>query len=442
MKTSDYIEQSIANLWKKKLRTFLTTFGVVIGIGALVSMFSFGQGIQKNVTERFRELGLFNYINVFPGSEQGSTEQSEPNKITLLDDELIEQITRMDGVEFAFPEIRFPAMILIKDQENFTLIQALPATVYQSDLMKLCAGTTYSDDEPNSLIISDTMLRSMKIDIPQKAIGEQVEIATLTLDLGLFNPAVIASVLQGQTMPFARQSYTFTIVGVIERGEFGGPTPLRSNVYIPIGASEKMKKLSLTSIWDFFQPTGHKQGYSMVGVRVSSIKYIDPVKKQLEELGLKTFAFIDELQEIKKGFLLMDMFLFAIGMIAITVASLGIINTMVMSILERYREIGIMKAVGASDIDVKKIFLFESATIGFLGGVFGLALGWAVSVLINIVLNCFLGGRGVPYIDYFSFPWWLCLGAIAFSILVSLAAGVYPAIRAAKVDPVVALRHD
>ncbi len=442
MKTSDYIEQSIANLWKKKLRTFLTTFGVVIGIGALVSMFSFGQGIQKNVTERFRELGLFNYINVFSGSEQGSTEQPEPNKITLLDDELIEQITQMEGVESAFPEIRFPAMIRFKDQEDFTLIQALPATVYQSDLIKLCAGTVYDSDEPNSLIISDALLRSLKIEDPHVAIGQQIEVATLIIDIGLFNPAAIASVLQGQTMPFARQSYTFTIVGVIERGEFGGPTPLRSDVYIPIGASEKMKKLSLTSIWDFFQPTGHKQGYSMVGVRVSSIKYIDPVKKQLEELGLKTFAFIDELQELKKVFLLMDMFLFAIGMIAITVASLGIINTMVMSILERYREIGIMKAVGASDRDVKKIFLFESATIGFLGGVFGLALGWAVSVLINSVVNCFLGGRGVPYIDYFSFPWWLCLGAIAFSILVSLAAGVYPALRAARVDPVVALRHD
>lgn len=180
----------------------------------------------------------------------------------------------------------------------------------------------------------------------------------------------------------------------------------------------------------------------MVGVRVSSIKYIDPIKKQLEELGLKTFAFIDELQEIKKGFLLMDMFLFAIGMIAITVACLGIVNTMVMSILERYREIGIIKAIGASDTDVKKIFFFESATIGFLGGVFGLILGWVISLLINSVVNFFLGGKGVPYIDYFSFPWWLCLGAIVFSILVSLAAGVYPAIRAAKVDPVVALRHD
>jgi putative ABC transport system permease protein len=138
----------------------------------------------------------------------------------------------------------------------------------------------------------------------------------------------------------------------------------------------------------------------------------------------------------------MNMFLFAVGMIAITVAALGIINTMVMSILERYKEIGIMKAVGASDGDVKKIFLFESGAIGFLGGVLGLLLGWMVSMLINQIINYFMVKQGAPYMDYFSFRWWVVSGAIVFSILISLAAGVYPTVRAARVDPVVALRHD
>ena len=111
-------------------------------------------------------------------------------------------------------------------------------------------------------------------------------------------------------------------------------------------------------------------------------------------------------------------------------------------ILERYKEIGIMKAVGASDGDVKKIFLFESGAIGFLGGLLGLTLGWLVSMLINQIVNYFLAKQGVPYMDYFSFRWWLTSGAIVFSILISLAAGIYPTMRAARVDPVVALRHD
>jgi putative ABC transport system permease protein len=151
---------------------------------------------------------------------------------------------------------------------------------------------------------------------------------------------------------------------------------------------------------------------------------------------------VAKFDEIKKAFLLMDMFLFAVGMIAITVSALGIINTMIMSVLERYKEIGIMKAVGASDKDVRRVFLFESGMIGLLGGIFGLVLGWMVSILINQIANHFTARQGVPNMDYFSFPLWLCIGAVAFSITVSLIAGVYPTLRAARVDPVVALRHD
>jgi putative ABC transport system permease protein len=101
-----------------------------------------------------------------------------------------------------------------------------------------------------------------------------------------------------------------------------------------------------------------------------------------------------------------------------------------------------MKAVGASDRDVQKIFFFESSSIGFLGGVFGLALGWAVSRIINRVINFFLAKQGLPFFEYFNFPLWLCLGAVAFAVLVSLVSGIYPAYRAARVDPVIALRHD
>lgn len=180
----------------------------------------------------------------------------------------------------------------------------------------------------------------------------------------------------------------------------------------------------------------------MVNVKVSHPKYLEPVRDAVHELGFRSFALIDHLEELKAGFLYMDMVLAIVGMIALGVASLGIVNTMVMSILERYAEIGIMKAVGASDRDVSKIFFFESSMIGLLGGLFGLALGWMVSLLINQVINFFLAKQGVPFIQYFSFPWWLCIGAVAFSVVVSLLAGIYPALRAARVDPVVALRHD
>jgi len=459
MRISDYIEQSFSNLRKKKLRTFLTTFGVVIGIGALVSMFSFGKGVQKNVTDSFKEMGLFNYIAVYSASNRSRIEQAnmDPDdqhdqiqngqvpvsaNSPILDVNFLQEVREMEGVESAFPEIRFPALIKFREKEQFSIIQVMSADVCQSELMKLRAGKSYEGDAENSLIINDSLLRRLDIKDFETVIGEEIEVSTLAIDSAFLNPANMMSIMQGEKLPFSQESYSFTIVGVAERMGMGGFIPVRSDVYMPPGPAEGMKKISLTSIRDFFQPAEKLKGYSAVTIKVASVKYIDPIKEQMEAKGLKTFALIDQLKEIKTAFLFMDMFLAAVAMIGITVASLGIINTMVMSILERYREIGIMKAIGASDKDVKKIFFFESGMIGFLGGIFGLALGWFVSTVINQVANHFLAKQGVPYVNYFSFPLWLCLRAVAFSILVSLAAGLYPAVRAARVDPVVALRHD
>jgi len=282
----------------------------------------------------------------------------------------------------------------------------------------------------------------MKVKEPETAIGQEIELLTLSVDANFLHSPGIVPGMQGDDLPFTQERHELTIVGVSERMGFGGAMPVRNDVFVPPGAAARMKKISLTSIWDFFQSSEQIEGYSALTVKVKSIRDIELVKTQLKARGFRTFALIDQLQEIKTGFLFMDMFLLAMGMIAIVVASLGIINTMVMSILERFKEIGIMKAVGASNKDVKKIFFFEAGVIGFLGGVLGLALGWSVSMLINQIVNHILAKQGVPHIEYFSFPWWLCVGAILFSILVSLAAGIYPTVRATRVDPVVALRHE
>jgi putative ABC transport system permease protein len=465
MRISDYIGQACSNLWKKKLRTFLTTSGVVIGIGALISMFAFGQGIQRNITDQFKKLDLFNYINVFARDSYGRRgPSSDPDERggrraerrrqrarrtedanrpgPRLDAQFLEEAKKIDGVEAAFPEMRFPAQIRLGGREEFTLVQVLSADVCRSGLVKLRSGACYASDEPNELVISDSLLRRLNVKDPESAPGTKIEIATLTMDFSLTNLLRMAFSSGGQGLPFARENYTFTVVGVAERMGFGGPIPVQSDVLIPPGPAAGMRKLSLTSVWDLFTPAGGATSYSMISIKVQSPSYVAPVKAELESRGFRTFALLDQLGQMRIAFLIMDMILIAVGMIGITVASLGIVNTMVMSILERYREIGIMKAVGATDGDVQRIFLFESGVIGLLGGSIGLGLGWAVSMVINEVINTLMARQGAPRMEYFSFPWWLCLGAIAFSILVSLIAGVYPTRRAARVDPVVALRHD
>jgi len=451
MRISDYIEQSFSNLRKKKLRTFLTTFGVVIGIGALVSMFAFGKGMQKKLTDTFNELELFNYISVYTRSGRNAevkpsvdpnTDGENNRPAPVLDEKFLLSLAEVEGVEWALPEIRFPALIRLAGQEEFSLVQVLPADICQAGFVKLRAGEFYTSDNEQSLIISDSLLRRLDVKDPDTAVGRQIEVSTLTIDFGLSNLQNVISFLRGTGLPLSRQNYKFNIAGVTERMGMSGPMPVRSNVFIPHGTSEKMKKISITSISDVFQSVRQSRGYSAVGIKLTSTKYVEPVKKRLEDMGFETFAMLDQLEEIKTGFHFVDMFLFAVGMIGISVAALGIINTMAMSILERYKEIGIMKAVGASNRDVKKIFFFESGVIGFMGGLFGLGLGWLVSNIINLVINSFAAKQGVPQMNYFSFPWWLCIGAIVFSVLISLLAGVYPTLRAAKVDPVVALRHD
>ncbi len=461
MRISDYIGQAGGNLWKKKLRTSLTTSGVVIGVGALVCMFAFGQGIQRNITDQFKKLDLFNYINVFAGGGRGRggdhfdpddqgrhgrragrSVQDVNRPGPQLDAQTLERIREIQGVEAVFPEMRFPAQIRLGGKEMFTLVQVLPANACQSGLIKLRSGACYRSDEPNELIISDELLHRLDGPDPEAAPGTKIEVATLTLDFSLANLLRMAFSAGGQALPFARENYAFALVGVAGRMGSMGPLPVQSDVLIPPGAAAKMRKLSLTSVWDLFAPSGGGASFSSVSVRVQAPQDVEAVKSQIESMGFGTFALMDQLRNMRVGFLIMDMFLIAVGMIGITVASLGIVNTMVMSILERYREIGIMKAVGATDGDVQRIFLFESGAIGLLGGLFGLGLGWVVGLIINAVINTLMVRQGAPRMEYFSFPWWLCLGAIAFSILVSLVAGVYPTRRAARVDPVVALRHD
>ncbi|MBN2206198.1 MAG: ABC transporter permease [Candidatus Aminicenantes bacterium] len=460
MRFRDHMELSLSNLWKVKLRTLLTTAGVVVGIGAFTAMISFGLGMQKNVAEAFRSLDLLNTVIVFPpgggpgarpdgrdpaaGGESGAgRERGEPagQAAAVLDDRALEAIAALPGVETAYPDVSFPALVRLNGREEFRLVQVLPARIAGSKAVRIRTGRPYASDEAAEIIVDGFFLRGVGVKDPASILGARLELVSVSFDPSLLAPAGIVSFLQGGALPLNRETYAFTVVGVSESGAFG-PEGVLKELMIPPGAAGKIKSLPFRSIWDVFRLQEGRAGYSALNVRLSSPADAESVKTRIRDMGFSTFALADQFAQIRRGFLFLDMVLAAIGMIAVFVAALGIINTMIMSILERTREIGIMKAVGAGDGDVRSVFVFEASVIGFLGGLFGYGLGWAVSRAINRVVNYFLARQGVPAIDYFAFPWWLFLGALAFAVAVSLAAGLYPARRAARVDPVQALRHD
>lgn len=450
MKAADFVGLALENIAKRKLRTGLTVLGVAVGIGALVSMISFGRGMQRNVTKTFESLGLFNVLTVSPGGpapRRGDPDAPGPRPDEAagparpLDDEAAAEIAKLPGVETAYPDVNFPALVSLDGRDELRLVQVVPARIVSGPMIKVAWGRAFASDDERAVVVGRDLLRRLGAADPAKAVGRTVEISSVSLDLGRFNPADLGSLLDGRNVPVSRERYAFVIAGVTEEIAFG-PVPLQGDIIMPPGPAREVKRLPFSSVWDLFRIKDGLLGYSALTVRLSSPRSLEAVKTRVREMGFRTFALADQFQEIRRGFLYLDMVLAAVGMIALFVASLGIVNTMVMSILERRREIGLMKAVGARDADVRQVFFVESATIGFLGGIAGCGLGWAVSRAINGIVNALLARQGVVRIDYFAFPAGLFAGAVAFAILVSLLAGLFPAHRAARVDPVSALRHD
>jgi putative ABC transport system permease protein len=474
MTLTDMVILGLDNLRRTKLRTTLTTLGVIIGIGALTSMVSFGTGMQKNITQAFRDSDLF--TSLFITAKEVDLEEIAEGGIEAvagalseeqvsLTDSTVQAILDIPGVEIAFPEISFPVRVRIDGHETRTRLQALPADMgsYRpfSDLM---AGEYFKDDSTEVVVVRWRTLKRMDIiatetdDAEQPGsedsvdgawrvsadslIGKPVEIVSAVLDPSRIDLGSMSALLGMRQAPFTESVTELRIGGILKRESTFSNGKFSGGVFVPVKIGQRIPRLGFSTVWELLGDDRDTGTYSSVYARVGRVGDMESVRGKLEEMGLNVMSISDELKEIRKAFLIVDSVLGAVGTIALIVAALGIANTMVMSILERTREIGIMKAIGASEGEIKMIFFVEAATIGVFGAILGLILGWLVTRIANLVVNAHLMPEGEMPVDMFYFPIWLILGAIAFSIVISLAAGLYPATRAARVDPVEALRHD
>jgi ABC-type antimicrobial peptide transport system permease subunit len=252
---------------------------------------------------------------------------------------------------------------------------------------------------------------------------------------------------------------TFRIVGVLSprvkegagqggvRGLFPG-----AQIYIPLPAARlwsiehrgPMSQVAMALARESGSLSeSDSEGYDSAIVRVDDPVALTAVRNRLKELGFASFSIVDQLEQFRTVFLIIDSVLGLLGGISLLVASFGIANTMIMSILERTREIGIMKAIGAEDREIKLIFFVEAAVLGLCGGIIGVLSAWAIDAIANrLAYRFILKPQGASFVDFFWLPPWLTGGAILFALLVSILAALYPASRAARIDPVRALRHD
>ena len=473
MRIDDELELGLANLWRTKLRTILTTLGVAIGIGALVSMVSFGTGMQKNVVDVFRDNDLFTSLYVTPQKldvqeamqgDVASVMESMQEEGPPLDGDALETIRSIPGVELAFPEIRFPVKIRIGDAESSTTLRAVPKSMGRyRPFNALPIGRFFDSDSERVAILSPGSLEKLNLRVrelsPRKIsvedsirgvrtvpadsiLGMSLDIITTVIDVKAVMRNPFQHMRNTQNLPFREAVTRFTVVGIQNPPTGFESGPFQAGLFVPMEASDAIARLGFSSVWNLLQRRQENDAYSSVYVRAGRMEDLNSIKENVENLGFGAFSIADQLEEIKRGFVIFDTALGTVGIIALVVAALGIINTMVMSILERTREIGVMKAIGGSEGDIKGIFFVEAGFIGWIGGIFGLMLGWAVTRIANIVANIYISRQGGPHVDLFYIPLWLILGALGFSILISLLAGLYPAIRAARVDPVEALRHD
>ena len=487
MTLRDLLVISTGNLWRMKLRAFLTIAGVLIAIAAFVSMLSFGAGNQKYVEEEFNKLGLFSTMQVYPKKSENSSDTASYPK---LDRAALERLAAIPGINLVYPYDALPVKVQLGDSTVDSRAQALPTAAIRTKLFSgLLAGRAFESDSSRQVIISDELMKKLGIKSPDSALGRSlvVSVRVSTVDSGLahilvdrgetlldrvkkihfdsllrtkYRNRVIHTEVNETIRRFlngfinAREEIrdTLAVCGVRELRRSGR---LRMEpMIIPVTTANKFSTsgfggspteiFSAMSSGTLLPQTGDANGktFSQVTIDFDPKVMYKSIRDSVEAQGFRTFSFAAEFEQIQRAFVYFDLALGVIGLIALITASLGIVNTMVMSITERRREIGVLKSLGAYELDIRGLFLVESGVIGVLGTVAGLTFGWAITRVVSAVAQAYMRSEGLPAMDLFALPAWLILIALGVGIGVSVLAGFYPAARAARVDPVEALRNE
>ncbi|MCA1565040.1 MAG: ABC transporter permease [Acidobacteria bacterium] len=525
MKFPDILRLALRNLREARLRAGLTTLGVIVGVSMIVSMMSFGLGLQRNAVQRFRDLDLFNEITVSGRSlvglvssamgdrsggegregregrrgRRGQADENDPARKVperMLTEAALAEIAGLPGVASVEPNIDLTTYVRANKRALLRQVGGALVPNGATRFKTYLAGRMISSPEADEAVVDESFLRSFGFERPQDAVGQTLELLAPggadepkagggeeagkkgagakdeanakdeagrdedDDELSFFGLPLEEASPEDDPAASALAARTFRIVGVlkteVEGGaqggrQFRGMMPV-SSIYIPLPAARAWADRYRNSISEVafrlarasgVLKEGETAGYAMAVVRVTDPDVLPGVQTRLHELGFNSFSIVDQLKELRTVFLILNSALGLLGGISLLVASFGIANTMIMSILERTREIGIMKAIGAEDREIKLIFFVEAGLIGLMGGVAGALAAWAIDAVANrLAYRFILQPRGVSYVDFFALPPYLWLGAILFAVAISILAALYPAARAARIDPVKALRHD
>lgn len=392
----------------RKLRTFLTIFGISIGIGAIMFLVSLGYGMQKILLENITKLDALLSLDVAVGET--------PIKIN---DELLEDFRGIENVAEVSPLRVIASTSEYNDIATGVDFYAVETAYFRLDGIGMMAGEPFKSNDDRSVVLSQGALTSLGLEGSAQAIGKKVSITLFT-----------SKDSTKEQDYFAREDSVEDVRGVVNLpGEFtiSGVVEGESNSYgyIPL-------------FWSYDMGL---DAYDGVKIRVKEQEYLEGVRKELIARGMTVLALSDTIDQANKIFSVAQTVLALFGLVALFVSAIGMFNTMTIALLERTGEIGTMKSIGASDRDIRIMFLVESVIIGFLGGIGGLIIGASASGFINFIFDILANRLGGQPIDLFVTPAWFILFIIIFSTFIGFLTGVYPAERAARLNPLEALRY-
>lgn len=395
MRYIDIILLSLRIFRIHRLRTILTILAISVGVAVIVFLVALGYGLQEVTIEKIANIEAFSALDVTT---------ARPD-VLPLDDQAIAKFQKIDQVVLTRPLVGLSSQIVAGGQRADVALSGADPEFFSLDGLNFIAGARYSAADNDSLVVSRATLKLIGTS-EGEAVGQLVT-------LSIFDKKAKESA--------QKQAQSFRIVGVIAEETV-------AQAFVPLNV---IKPKLLESIQ-----------YDLVKVKVANRQQINHIKSVIAALGFSASAVVETIEEVTQVFRYLRLILAGLGLIALLVASIGMFNTMTISLLERIKEIGVMRALGAGDQDIWKLFLTEAWIIGIGGSILGVVVGIGSSQVANLVFNIFAKTLGGEAQSVFLFPPVLVVGMIIFAQLVAVATGLYPAYRAVKVNPLDALRYE
>jgi putative ABC transport system permease protein len=403
MKLIDALEQVSLSFRSNKFKTVMSSLGIIIGVIAIVVMLSVGEGLQEGVGMAFQGMDL-DVITVFPGGAQFGSGGSVYMKPAEFDDKDVHAIENTVGVKTVSPRSSAGMSVNFRDEERSVSLTAVMPSKEQDISDSIDRGRFLMDSDRSAIVIGSDIANNM-FKMPLNP-GMRLTIKNKNDDV----------------------SRDFTIVGILGEKEqtsaFGG----NSNMEIFI-THQSLKDLLDSKTYSYSQilvTVGYQEEIETISEKVD-----EALRRLHKDEAFTVFLMKSVLEGIAQVLTMIKYALGGIGAIALIVGGVGIVNVMMLTVTERVKEIGVMKAVGATKQDIQLIFMLESGLLGLVSGLIGVTTGAGISVLISTL-------GSIPI----AVTWTSLAIGLAFGVITATMAGAYPANKAAKLDPVEALRAE